>query len=263
MTSALARTEAFLLGDPDPSQPWYDDGGIWLYGGGMGLLGAFLGWSLPVLHILHGVRNCCCGKQTERVVESHWGRTFLFCWALPLWSWWAYAIATGRSVLGRNDRYIHDPETRAWVSLGGALLCFLMTLFLLWIHCHLGRNWTRDVRLLEDHQLVTSGPYRCARHPMYSCFALWWIGMLLKEQLDPYLAAYVSLFFLYVFSRIGIEERTMLHEFGEEYLDFKQRRGAFLPCTGCDCGVSMEEARQIVRQEEAYLPPPGEDEAYM
>jgi protein-S-isoprenylcysteine O-methyltransferase Ste14 len=33
---------------------------------------------------------------------------------------------------------------------------------------HLGHNWSVPQTLRKDHELVTSGPYRLVRHPIYT-----------------------------------------------------------------------------------------------
>jgi protein-S-isoprenylcysteine O-methyltransferase Ste14 len=39
---------------------------------------------------------------------------------------------------------------------------------LVWARQHLGRNWSQTVSAKHGHELVTSGPYRYVRHPMYT-----------------------------------------------------------------------------------------------
>jgi protein-S-isoprenylcysteine O-methyltransferase Ste14 len=39
---------------------------------------------------------------------------------------------------------------------------------LVWARQRLGRNWSQTVSVKEGHELVTSGPYRWIRHPMYT-----------------------------------------------------------------------------------------------
>ncbi len=56
-----------------------------------------------------------------------------------------------------------------WAGLGLALVGFGL---LQWAQNELGRHWSDAARLQAAHQLVTTGPYRWLRHPVYSAFLL-------------------------------------------------------------------------------------------
>jgi len=60
----------------------------------------------------------------------------------------------------------------------GLILYLAGCAFILWARRTLGKMWGistgRNVRLLDHHQLIQSGPYACVRHPMY--FG-WWVAM--------------------------------------------------------------------------------------
>ena len=40
--------------------------------------------------------------------------------------------------------------------------------FAIWARVHIGRNWGTPMTQRDDPELVTSGPYRFVRHPIYS-----------------------------------------------------------------------------------------------
>ncbi|MGD0953588.1 MAG: isoprenylcysteine carboxylmethyltransferase family protein [Methanotrichaceae archaeon] len=50
----------------------------------------------------------------------------------------------------------------------GVILCAAGMAFLVWARQNLGRNWSQTVSIKKGHELVTSGPYRYVRHPMYT-----------------------------------------------------------------------------------------------
>ncbi|CCM02170.1 uncharacterized protein FIBRA_04248 [Fibroporia radiculosa] len=49
------------------------------------------------------------------------------------------------------------------------------------IRCYraLGRHFTYEIAIKDDHQLVTSGPYSYVRHPSYTSGLICWAGMVL------------------------------------------------------------------------------------
>jgi protein-S-isoprenylcysteine O-methyltransferase Ste14 len=58
----------------------------------------------------------------------------------------------------------------------GSLLCILGALLRLWSYRTLGRFFTFQLSIREDHRLVTHGPYAYVRHPGYSAIILVFFG---------------------------------------------------------------------------------------
>ena len=73
--------------------------------------------------------------------------------------------------------------------------------------------------------LLTRGPYRFIRHPMYLSFGLVGAGLVLLAQ------NYLMLPVLVLFFNWGWrqEEAELEHAYGQQYLEYRARTGAFLP----------------------------------
>ena len=102
----------------------------------------------------------------------------------------------------------------------------------LWARQTLGRMWglstSREVKLLPDHQLVTGGPYRLVRHPMY--FG-WWaavLGLLLIYRtwiLVLLLAMSLAVFY----RRARLEESVLAGRFGEDWQRYARQARFLIP----------------------------------
>ena len=114
----------------------------------------------------------------------------------------------------------------AWLGA----LTFLGALWLFYAtHRTLGRNWSDSLEVRETHTLVTAGPYRFVRHPMYSAFFLWGVAQALL--LPNWIAGPAGLFgfgLLYLL-RVGHEEQLMLQTFGDQYRAYMARTARILP----------------------------------
>ena len=152
---------------------------------------------------------------------------------------WISRIAGILGIVGfaASIAYVIDPSWLAWASLplplwlrwtgvGAALLGFTL---LQWAQNTLGRNWSDTPRMIREQALVTSGPYRVIRHPIYTAFLLilgslffisanWLIGL-----------AWTGMTVLEVASRIAFEEGLMLDYFGDQYLEYRKSTGRLLP----------------------------------
>ena len=56
-------------------------------------------------------------------------------------------------------------------KLFGFLIALCSAIGYGWVHVALGNNWSPILEIRANHQLVTSGPFRLVRHPMY--FSMW------------------------------------------------------------------------------------------
>lgn len=118
------------------------------------------------------------------------------------------------------------PEQLRWT---GGVLGFLAVTGLVWVHRTLGENFSSTLHIQADHQLVTKGPYRWVRHPMYMVFyaltlsfflltANWFIGL-----------SWFAVLTLVMLSRVAREEAAMTQRFGDRYREYAARTGRFLP----------------------------------
>jgi protein-S-isoprenylcysteine O-methyltransferase Ste14 len=132
--------------------------------------------------------------------------------------------------------YIFYPPAISWASvslpswirwLGGAG-SVTAALLLVWMFASLGLNITDSVTTRRDHKLVTGGPYRWIRHPLYTFGALLFlsISLIMGSWLIPLLGipSYAILI-----HRTGIEEKKLQDRFGEQYQLYSERTGRFLP----------------------------------
>jgi protein-S-isoprenylcysteine O-methyltransferase Ste14 len=115
-----------------------------------------------------------------------------------------------------------------WVKILG-LIGFIIAVYLHVItHVALKTNWSAYVEVKPKQKLITEGPYKHVRHPMYTAFLLWAIfqGILLDNSLILVLGtlSFLTLYFL----RINDEEKLMLEIF-PEYKNYMKRTGRLFP----------------------------------
>ena len=68
----------------------------------------------------------------------------------------------------RPFRFVNFAPVNRAVSLVGLVVCAAGMAFLVWARQTLGKNWSQSVAAKVDPELVTSGPYRFVRHPIYA-----------------------------------------------------------------------------------------------
>ena len=118
------------------------------------------------------------------------------------------------------------PPWLRWTGVGIALLGFAL---LQWSQNTLGENWSDTPRMIQEQSLVTSGPYRFIRHPIYTAFLLILGSTLLISGNWLIGFAWIGMTVLEVVSRIDFEENLMLEYFGEPYREYMKRTGRLLP----------------------------------
>jgi protein-S-isoprenylcysteine O-methyltransferase Ste14 len=118
------------------------------------------------------------------------------------------------------------PRTVAFQQ-AGAILCAVGVAFAIWARIHLGRNWNKEPSIQEEHELVTSGPYRLVRHPMYTGMLLAFIGTSFVAGLI-WLVVFIFLSYKFI-RRIPVEEAFMMQLFPQTYPEYKKRTKALIP----------------------------------
>jgi protein-S-isoprenylcysteine O-methyltransferase Ste14 len=118
------------------------------------------------------------------------------------------------------------PNWLRWAGLGIATLGFSL---LQWAQITLANSWSDTPRMMKEQALVTSGPYKFIRHPIYTAFILilgspllisanWLIGL-----------CWLGMTALEVASRVNFEETLMIEFFGSQYREYMKKTGRLLP----------------------------------
>jgi protein-S-isoprenylcysteine O-methyltransferase Ste14 len=109
----------------------------------------------------------------------------------------------------------------------GIALCALGIGLAIWARAHLGRNWGMPMSRKENPELVTAGPYRFVRHPIYGGILLAMLGSTIGASIVWLLPLVVSCAY-FVFSARA-EEKLMLEQFPAQYSAYRQRTKMMLP----------------------------------
>jgi protein-S-isoprenylcysteine O-methyltransferase Ste14 len=115
------------------------------------------------------------------------------------------------------------------VIAGGAglALCVLGMGLAVWARVHLGRNWGAPRSRKEDPELVTSGPYRFIRHPIYTGVLLAMLGSAIAQNL--FWLAPLAIFGAYFIYSARAEEKIMLEAFPQQYSAYMRRTKMLVP----------------------------------
>ncbi|MGH9494368.1 MAG: methyltransferase family protein [Candidatus Sulfotelmatobacter sp.] len=93
----------------------------------------------------------------------------------------------------------------------------------------LGKQWAMRARLVEDHKLITAGPYAYIRNPIYTGM----FGMLIATGLaaEHWIALIVAIFIFGagLVIRVRVEEKLLRDQFGAEFDEYTKRVPAVIP----------------------------------
>ena len=100
---------------------------------------------------------------------------------------------------------------------------------LYWVLSTLGRNISETVFTKEAHRLVTEGPYRWVRHPLYAVATINFValGIVAANWFIVFVAFLIIIGMVVVV--IPKEEAQLLSKFGHEYRAYMKRTGRLLP----------------------------------
>ena len=172
---------------------------------------------------------------------------FAVGWA-AFWLYWlvaAFSMKRGRVAWGREARIrvvlivivivlvrlgafrghgVHTDPLREGIGL---VLFVVGLAFAIWARLNIGRNWGTPMMQKDEPELVTSGPYRLVRHPIYSgvlvagagtavALSWWWLVAL----------ALAGIYFIY---SATVEERYLTERFPDAYPAYKRSTKMLVP----------------------------------
>jgi protein-S-isoprenylcysteine O-methyltransferase Ste14 len=158
-------------------------------------------------------------EEAKRVSVAKWGILLQGCgfalvWAVHRSYWWPFPASTIGEVA---------------LAAVAVILSFASSLLSMRAIQTLGKQWTFEARVIQGHELITSGPYFVVRNPIYLgmfglmisiglVFATWWAQLIA-----------VVLFLIGNQIRIRAEEQLLRETFRSQFDDYARRVPAFLP----------------------------------
>jgi len=121
------------------------------------------------------------------------------------------------------------PRSFTAYCVGVALLVAGLA-FAVWARVHLGRNWSGTVSVKEGHELIRSGPYAHARHPIYTGILAAVLGTAIASG-TVHAALGLVVIAAALVRKLRIEERFMRETFPGEYERYSAEVPALIPFT--------------------------------
>jgi protein-S-isoprenylcysteine O-methyltransferase Ste14 len=120
------------------------------------------------------------------------------------------------------------PSGSRVVVAAGLIVQSAFLILAVWARRHLGRNWSAEVRIAVDHQLVRTGPYRFLRHPIYTAM----LGMVLGTAIvsgEYHALVGLAILFIAYLRKTRLEEKILRQTFGPDYDLYRQDTWALVP----------------------------------
>lgn len=172
--------------------------------------------------LYHRIRSQASGETLDRRQEG----LFILLTLRPC----------GLAAMGGLVAFVLNPAWMAWAAMplpaalrwSGVAIGLPTLALAVWTFRSLGRNITDTVVTRREHTLVTSGPYRFVRHPLYVTTALAFVAnAFTTANWSIALTGFAAVALLMV--RTAIEEAKLVERFGDDYRRYMARTGRFFP----------------------------------
>lgn len=137
----------------------------------------------------------------------------------------AYLLALRVSYLMGGLAHRH-PSQGAVGWIGACVFCLGLAIAI-WARFYLGRQWGQPMTQRSEPRLITTGPYRYVRHPIYTGLTVALIGTVITVSLAIIIpvGVLVGYFMVAVFA----EDRQMHALFGADFEKWRDRTARLIP----------------------------------
>jgi protein-S-isoprenylcysteine O-methyltransferase Ste14 len=142
---------------------------------------------------------------------------------IPLSGLTALSVILVVRVFRGGSLAIHSPVLGAI----GAVLFASGIALAIWARVHLGRNWGMPMSQKAEPELVTSGPYRVVRHPIYSGLLAALLGTALVTNLIGLII--VVILGAYFYYSASVEEKNLTTTFPTAYPAYQTSTKMLIP----------------------------------
>jgi protein-S-isoprenylcysteine O-methyltransferase Ste14 len=113
----------------------------------------------------------------------------------------------------------------------GLAIYLMFSWIQVWSFKTLGDNYSQDIMIKKNHELVTKGPFKMIRHPQYMCQILLDAGATAATL--GYLVGFLALIEIPIYiMRASMEDKLLEKHFGEKFSDYRKKSGFMFPFIG-------------------------------
>jgi len=117
------------------------------------------------------------------------------------------------------------------VRLIGLVIYLVFSWIQVWSFKTLGDNYSQDIMIKKNHELITKGPFKLIRHPQYLCQILLDLGATAATL--SYIVAFLVLIEIPIYlMRASLEDKLLAKYFNEKFSDYKKKSGFMIPFVG-------------------------------
>ncbi len=122
------------------------------------------------------------------------------------------------------------PDTNTiWTQITGLSLILASLSLFVWARSTLKGMYSGRIWVKTGHILIQHGPYHIIRHPAYASFIFMCLGISIGYSSLISLLAIPSLLIPGLIYRIKVEEKILIAQYGDEYIQYALRTKRLLP----------------------------------
>jgi len=167
------------------------------------------------------------GLKSKVSVTKEKPKTFLQKFPLFLSTSTLIVLILGTFQIGTLE-YLKDHNA---IRLIGLPVYLIFSWIQVWSFKSLGDNYSQDIIIKKDHQLITTGPFRYIRHPQYFSQILINIGGTTATL--SYVLGFLTLIEIPIYiMRALLEDKLLAKYFADQFSAYKKKSGFMIPFIG-------------------------------
>ncbi len=113
----------------------------------------------------------------------------------------------------------------------GLIVYLIFSWIQVWSFKTLGDNYSQDIMIKKNHELIMKGPFNVVRHPQYMCQILLDLGAAAATL--SYIVGFLALIEIPIYiMRASAEDKLLNKHFAEKFSDYKKKSGFMIPFIG-------------------------------
>jgi len=113
----------------------------------------------------------------------------------------------------------------------GLVVYLVFSWIQVWSFKTLGDNYSQDIMIKKNHELIMKGPFKIIRHPQYMCQILLDLGAAVATL--SYLVGFLALIEIPIYiMRASAEDKLLSKYFAERFSEYKKKSGFMFPFIG-------------------------------